>query len=152
MQTLKIYEIMKLLPHRFPFLLVDRVESVSDDLTEIVAYKNVTANEPQFTGHFPGAPVMPGVLIIEAMAQACGVLAMLRLPEEERTDKNSIYYFAGIDHARFKRVVLPGDKLTFHGKYLKDRMGIAWFEGTATVDGELACKATLMCARRKIHE
>lgn len=112
MQTLKIYEIMKLLPHRFPFLLVDRVESVSDDLTEIVAYKNVTANEPQFTGHFPGAPVMPGVLIIEAMAQACGVLAMLRLPEEERTDKNSIYYFAGIDHARFKRVVLPGDKLT----------------------------------------
>ena len=93
---MKIYEIMELLPHRYPFLLVDRVESINDDLTEIVAYKNVTANEPQFTGHFPNAPVMPGVLIIEAMAQACGILATCRLTEEQRNDKNAIYYFAGI--------------------------------------------------------
>lgn len=149
---MKIYEIMELLPHRYPFLLVDRVESINDDLTEIVAYKNVTANEPQFTGHFPNAPVMPGVLIIEAMAQACGILATCRLTEEQRNDKNAIYYFVGIDKARFKRVVLPGDKLVFNGRYLKDRMGIGWFDCTATVDGELVCKATLMCARRTIHE
>ena len=135
---MKIYEIMELLPHRYPFLLVDRVESINDDLTEIVAYKNVTANEPQFTGHFPNAPVMPGVLIIEAMAQACGILATCRLTEEQRNDKNAIYYFAG--------------KLVFNGRYLKDRMGIGWFDCTATVDGELVCKATLMCARRTIHE
>ena len=93
---MKIYEIMELLPHRYPFLLVDRVESINDDLTEIVAYKNVTANEPQFTGHFPGAPVMPGVLIIEAMAQACAILASCRLTEEQRSDKNAINYFAGM--------------------------------------------------------
>ncbi len=149
---MKIYDIMETLPHRFPFLLVDRVVSISDDLTEIVAYKNVSVNEPQFTGHFPETPVMPGVLIIEAMAQACGILAMQRLPEKERKAKDSLYYFAGIDGVRFKRVVLPGDKLVFEGKYLKDRMGIGWFECKATVDGELVCKATLMCARRKIHE
>ena len=95
---------------------------------------------------------MPGVLIIEAMAQAFGILATCRLTEEQRNDKNAIYYFAGIDKARFKRVVLPGDKLVFNGRYLKDRMGIGWFDCTATVDGELVCKATLMCARRTIHE
>ncbi|MDL2059632.1 3-hydroxyacyl-ACP dehydratase FabZ [Mesosutterella sp. AGMB02718] len=149
---IKIYEIMDLLPHRFPFLLVDRVEEVSEDLTTITAYKNVTANEPQFTGHFPGAPVMPGVLIIEAMAQTCGILAMMRLGEEARKDKDSLYYFAGIDKARFKRVVLPGDRLVMKGHYLKDRLGIGWFECEASVDGNLVCKATLMCARRKIHE
>lgn len=148
----KIYEIMDLLPHRYPFLLVDRVESVSDDLTTIVAYKNVSVNEPQFTGHFPGAPVMPGVLIIEALAQACGILAMMRLPEEARRDKDSLYYFAGIDKARFKRVVLPGDKLVLKGKYLKDKLGIGWFDAEALVDDQLVCRATLMCARRKIHE
>lgn len=148
----KIYEIMDLLPHRFPFLLVDRVEEVSEDLTTIVAYKNVSANEPQFTGHFPGAPVMPGVLIIEALAQACGILAMLRLGEEARKDKDSLYYFAGIDKARFKRVVLPGDKLVLKGHYLKDKLGIGVFEAEALVDDQLVCKATLMCARRKIHE
>ena len=140
---MKIYEIMELLPHRYPFLLVDRVESINDDLTEIVAYKNVTANEPQFTGHFPNAPVMPGVLIIEAMAQACGILATCRLTEEQRNDKNAIYYFAGIDKARFKRVVLPGDKLVFNGRYLKDRMGIGWFDCTAT---ESSSARRLLCA------
>ena len=149
---MKIYEIMEMLPHRFPFLLVDRVESVSEDMTEIVAYKNITANEPQFTGHFPGAPVMPGVLIIEAMAQCCGILAMLRLTEEERKDKDSLFYFAGIDKVRFRKVVLPGDKLEMHAKFLRDRMGIGWFECEATVDGVSACRATMMCARRKIHE
>ena len=149
---MKIYEIMATLPHRFPFLLVDRVESINEELTDIVAYKNVTANEPQFTGHFPGAPVMPGVLILEAMAQACGILAMRRLSDEERQDKDSLYYFAGIDNARFKRVVLPGDKLVLKGHYLKDRLGIGFFDAVAEVDGQLVCKARMMCARRKIHE
>lgn len=105
---MKIYEIMELRPIAIRSSSWTGVESINDDLTEIVAYKNVTANEPQFTGHFPNAPVMPGVLIIEAMAQACGILATCRLTEEQRNDKNAIYYFAGIDKARFKRVVLPG--------------------------------------------
>ena len=151
MSTLDIRDIMDMLPHRYPFLLIDRIVELDTEAGRVVALKNVTANEPQFTGHFPGVPVMPGVLIIEAMAQACAIIALSRLPEG--TDrKNSLFYFAGIDKARFKRVVLPGDKLVFNGRYLKDRMGIGWFDCTATVDGELVCKATLMCARRTIHE
>ena len=146
-----ITDIMDMLPHRYPFLLIDRVVELSDDLNRVVVIKNVTVNEPQFTGHFPQVPVMPGVLIIEAMAQACAIMALARLPEDVDR-KNSLFYFAGIDKARFKRVVLPGDKLVFNGRYLKDRMGIGWFDCTATVDGELVCKATLMCARRTIHE
>ena len=145
---MKIYEIMELLPHRYPFLLVDRVESINDDLTEIVAYKNVTANEPQFTGHFPNAPVMPGVLIIEAMAQACGILATCRLTEEQRNDKNAIYYFAGIDKARFKRPVEPGDQLIMTVKLRAVRRGIWMFTGEAMVDGKLAASADIMCTAK----
>ena len=145
---MKIYEIMELLPHRYPFLLVDRVESINDDLTEIVAYKNVTANEPQFTGHFPNAPVMPGVLIIEAMAQAFGILATCRLTEEQRNDKNAIYYFAGIDNARFKRVVQPGDQLVIEGRFIRQKLGLGVFEAEAKVDGKVAASATMMCAYR----
>ena len=143
-----IHDIMKFLPHRYPFLLIDRVESRSEDKTTAVVIKNVTANEPQFTGHFPGCPVMPGVLIIEAMAQACAILALDRLSEEERND-GSLFYFAAIDNARFKRVVEPGDQLRIACKYIRDRAGIGKFEAEATVDGQLACRAEMMCARRK---
>lgn len=104
--TTNINDIMRMLPHRYPFLLIDRVLEISEDLTTCKVLKNVTANEPQFTGHFPEFPVMPGVLIIEAMAQACAVLAMSRLTEEQKKEK-ALFYFAGIDEARFKRVVIP---------------------------------------------
>ena len=146
-----INDIMRQLPHRFPFLLIDRVLDISDDLTTARVLKNVTANEPQFTGHFPECPVMPGVLIIEAMAQACAVLVMARLSEEERKQK-ALFYFAGIDGARFKRVVTPGDQLIFECKYIRDRANICWCDVRATVDGQVACEAKLMSARRLIEE
>lgn len=145
--TILINEIMTMLPHRFPFLLIDRVLDVNEDKTVCHVLKNVTANEPQFTGHFPEFPVMPGVLIIEAMAQACAILAISRLSDEERKQKK-LFYFAGIDKARFKQVVTPGDQIIFECKYIKDRAGIGWYEACATVDGKLVCSAELMCARR----
>ena len=139
--------IMSMLPHRFPFLMIDRVLEVNDEKTYCKALKNVTANEPQFTGHFPGKPVMPGVLILEAMAQTCCILAMKRLPEEQaREDK--LFYFAGIDGVRFKKVVTPGDQLVFEATFLRERGGIGWYECKATVDGAIACAATMMCARK----
>ena len=145
--SLGIKEILSILPHRYPFLLVDRVdELVPGD--HIRAYKNLTFNEPFFQGHFPGVPVMPGVLIIEAMAQACAVLGIARLTEEERAEK-ALFFFAGIDEARFKRVVQPGDQLIFECKFVKARAGIGWYEARALVDGQVACEAKLMCARRK---
>ena len=104
MSTLDIRDIMDMLPHRYPFLLIDRIVELDTEAGRVVALKNVTANEPQFTGHFPGVPVMPGVLIIEAMAQACAIIALSRLPEG--TDrKNSLFYFAGIDKARFAKAL-----------------------------------------------
>lgn len=148
--TVNINDIMKLLPHRYPFLLIDRILDVNEDKTVAHVLKNVTANEPQFTGHFPEYPVMPGVLIIEAMAQACAVLAMLRMTEEEKAQK-ALFFFAGIDKVRFKRVVVPGDQLIFECKYVKDRANIGWYEATATVDGQLCCSAELMCARRPVE-
>ena len=141
--TTNINDIMRMLPHRYPFLLIDRVLEISEDLT-------TCANEPQFTGHFPEFPVMPGVLIIEAMAQACAVLAMSRLTEEQKKEK-ALFYFAGIDEARFKRVVIPGDQLIFECKYIKDRAGIGWYEAVATVDGHVAATAKMMCARRPVE-
>ena len=104
MSSMDIQEIMASLPHRFPFLLIDRVLELNVEEGSVVVRKNVTANEPQFTGHFPGVPVMPGVLIVEAMAQACAIVALSRLPEGVDR-KNSLFYFAGINKARFKRVV-----------------------------------------------
>ncbi|REG86880.1 3-hydroxyacyl-ACP dehydratase FabZ [Marinomonas pollencensis] len=142
-----VNEIRKYLPHRYPFLLVDRVVEINLN-DSIVAYKNVTVNEPFFTGHFPDHPVMPGVLIIEAMAQAAGVLGfktMGKTPED-----GSIYYFVGSDKARFKRPVVPGDRLQLEAKILTEKRGIWKFECKATVDGELACSATIMCADRKL--
>ena len=142
-----VNEIRRYLPHRYPFLLVDRV--VELNLNEsIVAYKNVTINEPFFNGHFPDHPEMPGVLIIEAMAQAAGILGfktMGKTPED-----GSIYYFVGSDKLRFKRPVVPGDRVQLEAKIITEKRGIWKFECKATVDGELACSATILCADRKV--
>ena len=149
MSTLDIRDIMDMLPHRYPFLLIDRIVELATEAGRVVALKNVTANEPQFTGHFPGVPVMPGVLIIEAMAQACAIIALSRLPEG--TDrKNSLFYFAGIDKARFKQVVQPGDQLMIEGKFIRSKLGLGIFEAVARVDGKVVAQAEMMCAYRPV--
>lgn len=149
LNTMDIKEILKYLPHRYPFLLIDRVLDYTPGET-LHAIKNVTINEPFFVGHFPVAPVMPGVLILEAMAQATGLLAFKTMSSEPSPDV--LYYFAGIDSARFKRVVEPGDQLHFEVKMIKERRGIGVFYGEAKVDGELVCSAEIMCARREISK
>ena len=136
-----IQEILELLPHRFPFLLVDRV-LVLNPGKDIVALKNVTINEPFFGGHFPARPVMPGVLIIEAMAQAAGILSF-KTPELNLV-RGSIFYFAGIDHARFKRPVQPGDQLQLEAEILKIVRGVGKFKCRATVDGKLAAEGEIL--------
>jgi beta-hydroxyacyl-ACP dehydratase FabZ len=137
-----IQKIMELLPHRYPFLLVDRViELVPDD--RIIALKNVTMNEPFFPGHFPGQPVMPGVLIIEAMAQAGGLLAY----ESGNADNSGmLIYFMGMDKVRFRKPVIPGDQLIFEAKILKWRSKAAKMSGTASVDNQLVAEAELMAS------
>jgi len=141
MKTLNIHEIKNLLPHRYPFLLVDRViEATVGD--KLIALKNVTVNEPFFEGHFPHRPVMPGVLILEAMAQSSAILASFDLDDIDTT--NRLYYFTGIDKARFKRPVEPGDQLIFEVKVVRRIKNMWKCEGKATVDGELAVKAELM--------
>ena len=140
-------QIQEIIPHRYPFLLVDRITGGEPGVWA-QGIKCVTVNEPFFAGHFPGYHVMPGVLIIEAMAQACAVLGIARLTEEQRQEK-ALFFFAGIDEARFKRVVQPGDQLIFECKFVKARAGIGWYEARALVDGHVACEAKLMCARRK---
>ena len=142
-----VNEIRQYLPHRYPFLLVDRVVEINLN-DSIIAYKNVTINEPFFNGHFPNHPVMPGVLIIEAMAQAAGVLGFKSM--DKKPEDGSIYYFVGADNARFKRPVVPGDRLQLEAKIIAEKRGIWKFECRATVDGQLACSATIMCADRKI--
>lgn len=142
-----VREIREYLPHRYPFLLVDRV--VELDLgSAIVAYKNVTVNEPFFTGHFPDFPVMPGVLVVEAMAQAAGVLGFKTMGK--KPEDGSIYYFVGADNLRFKRPVVPGDRLQLEAKIISEKRGIWKFECRASVDGELASSATILCADRKV--
>ncbi len=134
--------IMEMLPHRYPFLLVDRViKLIPDD--RIVAIKNVTINEPFFQGHFPGKPVMPGVLIIEAMAQAGGILAYQTAPPEKR---NRLIYFMGMDKVRFRKMVVPGDQIIFEAKIIKFRTKVAKMSGTATVDNQLVAEAELMAS------
>jgi beta-hydroxyacyl-ACP dehydratase FabZ len=135
---LDILEIQKMLPHRYPFLLVDRIIEC-DEKSHIVGIKNVTINEPFFQGHFPGRPVMPGVLQIEAMAQLAGVLAN-RIHKSD----GKIFYFSAIDGARFRRMVIPGDTLRMEIKVLRERARIVKVKGTATVDGETACEAEMM--------
>jgi beta-hydroxyacyl-ACP dehydratase FabZ len=137
-----IQAIMELLPHRYPFLLVDRVlELVKGD--RVVALKNVTINEPFFQGHFPGQPVMPGVLIIEAMAQVGGILAYETGADEKR---NSLIYFMGMDKVRFRKPVVPGDQIIFNAKIIKFRSKVAKMSGTASVDSQLVAEAELMAS------
>lgn len=142
-----IHEVLKYLPHRYPFLLIDRVLDCEPG-ERLTALKNVTMNEPFFPGHFPGHPVFPGVLILEALAQATAILAFRTTGETP--EDNKLYLFAGVDNARFKRQVVPGDQLTLEVSVVRQRRGMWKFTGKATVDGELACEAELMAAVKEI--
>jgi len=142
-----IHQILKQLPHRYPFLLVDRVLALEKGKS-IQALKNVTMNEPFFTGHFPHRPVMPGVLMLEAMAQAAALLAFDTLGVTP--DDKTVYYFAGIDGARFKRPVEPGDQLIMDVTLDRMKAGIFKFKGACKVGGNVACEAELMCTMRTI--
>lgn len=145
---LEAKDLEKLLPHRYPFLLIDRVLAFEPYKT-LRAIKNVTVNEPFFQGHFPGFPVMPGVLVIEALAQAAGTLSILSLGGR---DESEIYFFVGIDNARFKRQVIPGDQLVFDIQMLANKRGIGKFKAVATVNGQVAAEAEIMCAKRQMTE
>ena len=140
-----IQQIHSLLPHRYPFLLIDRVLDSAPG-KRLRAMKNVTINEPFFQGHFPTKPVMPGVLLIEAMAQATGLLAM----ESSDVPKEAIYYLVGVDKARFKRPVVPGDQLIFEVEVLKHKREIWVFAAEAKVDGNLVASAEIMCTARNL--
>ena len=145
MKTLDIHQILKQLPHRYPFLMVDRVLELEHG-KRIKALKNVTANEPFFLGHFPQRPVMPGVMTLEALAQAAALLSFDAMGTSP--DNKSVYYFAGIDSARFKRPVEPGDQLILDVTLDRMKSGLFKFSARATVDGELAVEAQLMCTVR----
>jgi 3-hydroxyacyl-[acyl-carrier-protein] dehydratase len=145
--ALDIHQVLKKLPHRYPFLLVDRVVELEKG-KRIVALKNVSMNEPFFTGHFPHRPVMPGVLMLEALAQAAALLAFDTLGVTP--DDKTVYYFAGIDGARFKRPVEPGDQLMLHAELDRMKSGIFKFKARATVGEELAVEAELICTMRSI--
>lgn len=143
--VMDIHEVLKFLPQRFPFLMIDRVIDIKEG-ESLVAIKNVTINEAYFTGHFPNRPVMPGVLIIEALAQAAGVLAY-KSTNTSPTD-GTLYLFAGIDNARFRRVVEPGDQLRLEVKVLRAKRDMWKLETAAYVGDELACSAELLSTRR----
>jgi 3-hydroxyacyl-[acyl-carrier-protein] dehydratase len=138
--SLDIVEIMAILPHRYPFLLIDRVIEM-ERKTRIVAIKNVTANEPHFTGHFPDYPIMPAVLQVEAIAQAGGALLLTEIPDRD----NKLMVFAGIEGAKFRRPVVPGDQLRIEVTVLNWRRTAVKLLGKVTVDGAIACEATIMC-------
>mgnify|MGYP006334853677 CR=1 FL=1 len=145
-EMMDVNEIREYLPHRYPFLLVDRVTELT--LGEsIVAYKNMSINEPVFQGHFPHYPVFPGVMIIEAMAQAAGILGFKTM--DKKPADGSIYLFAGADEVRFRRQVIPGDRLELRAKILNEKRGIWKFQCESSVDGELAASAIILCADRK---
>ena len=146
-QVVDVRHIMRMLPHRYPFLLVDRITAYDAEAKTLEAIKNVTINEPFFTGHFPNHPVMPGVLMLEALAQASGLLAIQL--SGHTAEAGSILYFAGIDRARFKRPVVPGDQLLLKASLIKNKRDIWKFSAVAEVDGELACAAEMMCALRQ---
>jgi 3-hydroxyacyl-[acyl-carrier-protein] dehydratase len=137
---LDVNDIQKILPHRYPFLLIDGIEEM-ERWKRIVGIKNVTINEHYFQGHFPGKPIMPGVLIIESMAQTGGLLLLQEVPDREK----KLLYFVAIDDARFRRPVVPGDQLRLEMNVLAWRNGFCKLEGRATVQGEIAAEATLMC-------
>jgi 3-hydroxyacyl-[acyl-carrier-protein] dehydratase len=140
-----INQILEVLPHRYPFLLVDRVVELIPGVS-IVAYKNLSINEAYFEGHFPGKPIFPGVLLLEAMAQAAGILGFKT--KNKTPADGSIYYFAAADELRFRRPCVPGDRVTLRATLLSERRGIARFAVSADVDGELAASATILCADR----
>ena len=143
---INIEEIQEFLPHRYPMLLVDRVTHMV--LGEsITAYKNITTNEPFFMGHFPGKQVMPGVLIVEAMAQASGILGFKTM--DKTPEEGSIYVFAGIDKARFRSRVGPNDKVHLHSTVVSEKKGIWKFDTRAEVDNKVVCSASILCADRK---
>lgn len=147
LNSMDIYDVLEHLPHRYPFLLVDRVSDYKEG-EYLNGFKNVSFNEPFFTGHFPHRPVMPGVLILEALAQATGILAYKstgKTPSDE-----SLYYLVGIDKARFKQPVIPGDQLQLEVKVIKTMRGVWKFDGKALVDGKVVCEAELMCAERDV--
>ena len=137
---LDVNEIQKILPHRYPFLFVDAIVEM-ERLKRVVGVKNVTINESHFQGHFPGQPIMPGVLIIEAMAQTGGLLLLQEVPDREK----KLLYFVAVDGARFRRPVVPGDQLKVEMKVISWRGDFCKLDGRATVDGQLAAEATLMC-------
>ena len=139
MPTLDIQEIQALLPHRYPMLLVDRVLEITKD--SIVGIKNVTFNEPQFTGHFPGFPVMPGVMIIEAMAQTAGILVTFIAPET----RGKLMFLATVEQAKFRKPVVPGDQLRIEMKMIRLKATVAKMQGVASVDGQVVAEATVMC-------
>lgn len=147
MTTLTIKDIFDYLPHRYPFLLVDRVtECVEGEYLK--AYKNITFNEPQFTGHFPHHPIMPGVMIIEAMAQCTGILAFRTVGG--KPDGSSMYYLAAVDNCRFRQPAVPGDRLDFEVRAISNKRGIWKFACKTEVDGKVIASADLLCAERKV--
>ena len=145
-QPLDIRSLSDFLPHRYPFLLVDRVTRLVPG-KRVEGYKNVTINEPFFAGHFPDHPIMPGVLIVEAMAQVSGVLAMTT---RETRPAESIFYLAGMDNTRFKRPVVPGDRLDMESELLVERRTLMKFDCRAHVSGELACESQILCVARSL--
>jgi 3-hydroxyacyl-[acyl-carrier-protein] dehydratase len=145
--VLDIHKILKKLPHRYPILLVDRVLELEKDV-RIKALKNVSINEPFFVGHFPARPVMPGVLMLEALAQAAALLSFESMGQEPGAD--TVVYFVGIDGARFKRVVEPGDQLILEARIERAKAGIVKYRARASVAGETAVEAELMCTMRKV--
>lgn len=147
MKELDIYQILEHLPHRYPFLLIDRVTECNPGVS-LTGYKNVTFNEPFFPGHFPQRPIMPGVLILEALAQATGILAFRTIGK--KPDGSSLYYFVGIDNARFKQPVIPGDRLELYVEFVKEKRGIWKFVAKASVEGKVVCSADIMCAEREV--
>jgi 3-hydroxyacyl-[acyl-carrier-protein] dehydratase len=146
--TMDIQRILRMLPHRYPFLLVDRVLEIEKNVS-IKALKNVTINEPFFVGHFPARPVMPGVLMLEALAQAAALLSFESMGTEP--DENTVVYFVGIDNARFKRPVGPGDQLILEAQIDRAKAGIYKYKTRATVDGFTVVEADLMCTMRKVE-
>lgn len=147
LEAMGILEVLHYLPHRYPFLLIDRVLSINPGHS-LIGIKNVSFNEPFFQGHFPQRPIMPGVLILEALAQATGILAFKS--ESETPDHQSMYYLVGIDKARFKRPVEPGDQLVLEVSLERVKRGVGKFSGEAKVNGEMVTSANLMCAKRGI--
>jgi len=150
MAEMDIYEVLKYLPQRYPVLMIDRVKELEPG-KRIVALKNVSANEPHFQGHFPGRPIMPGVLILEAMAQAAGVMVFSAQGSTQQTER-FVYYYVGIDNARFKKPVVPGDQLELEVKLERALRGIGKFTCVARVAGETVAEATILCSIRPVDD